>query len=158
MGADAIRSHLCNLEVDVNMSNLLFPPLKTVDKVWGWESHLKNDEDFCVKILGVELGCCCSVHWHKSKSEMFVMQQGRMLVEVWDKLLSSYSHYDESLLLLVKPKRFVLDAETTDHIMINPFTPHRFTGLTKYPALFIECSTKDHPDDSYRAIRSMGLS
>lgn len=139
-------------------SDMLFPRIRDVSKLWGWEEHLKNDDAFCVKILGVNQGCSCSIHWHVEKSEMFVMKRGKMLVEVWDRLPEDYSNSDVMRLLKHHPQRFILEEDgnlNTGHIMIATRVPHRFTGLSDEAAMFVECSTFDSPDDSYRAIESI---
>lgn len=144
------------------MKNELFPIIKNVKKVWGAEFHLHNTTDFCTKILTLNQGCCCSIHWHKIKRELFVMQTGQMLVEIWDRLPEDYNLKCTNKLRHILPQRFVLSAVNLEpqhgvnYIFIPPYTPHRFTGLSAYGASFVECSTQDFETDSYRATLSQG--
>src|SRR5579885_1468124 len=102
------------------------PNTKIVPKVWGAEYHLEN-LDYCCKLLALNKGYCCSLHYHKLKTETFFILSGHVQLEVAE---SSY---------LMIPG---------DRQRIYPGVEHRFTGLTD--ALILEVSTHDEPSDSYR--------
>jgi hypothetical protein len=160
-------------DLDVHL-NLWFPPIKHVEKAWGWEKHLHNDSDFCCKLLSVNQGCSCSIHWHKKKREMFLANQGTVLVEVWPTLPENWEEdivaIEQNLLsrhckrFILKPyskcwlpelHAFVNEVDFTYRIMIDQLVPHRFTGL-EGGSMFFEASTEDSESDSYRAIESKG--
>lgn len=61
-------------------------PLKIVEKTWGFEEWLHNDQDYCIKYLNIEPGWKCSKHYHPRKKETFVVVQGRCIVSVNDEL------------------------------------------------------------------------
>ena len=43
--------------------------MKIVEKGWGRETWLHNDEKYCGKILFFNAGKKCSLHYHKLKSK-----------------------------------------------------------------------------------------
>ena len=57
---------------------------KTVDKVWGTEYWLVNTAQYCAKILHLEPGMACSLHWHREKIETFICLQGVVRLELPD--------------------------------------------------------------------------
>jgi D-lyxose ketol-isomerase len=140
----------------------MMPETKHVDKVWGYESHLRNKE-FCVKRMGVDQGAQCSVHFHHVKKEMFIVTKGVIMIELWEELVCPPGLRDEEGLLvpeahgvdLTKPDQIlVLDEKYgTAAVYINHLVPHRFTGLGQLN-VFIEASTHDDPADSYRFTKS----
>ena len=107
--------------------------LKVVNKVWGREYWLENQE-YCGKLLVLNGGYRCSIHYHKDKKETFFVISGFMLLEIGDK--------KEPIVL-----------ETGSYITINPYTKHRFTGLCGVTE-FIEFSTTHSETDSYRDTQS----
>ncbi|RLD09151.1 MAG: hypothetical protein DRI44_09150 [Chlamydiae bacterium] len=140
--------------------NQFFPEKKRVNKAWGFEVHYFNDK-FCAKLLVVEQGARCSIHFHKEKEEMFLAHAGKVLVELWDQLPENYTEEDLHNVLKQQPKLFVLEPynelniKNRDYarIFVPVRTPHRFTGLESYNAFF-EASTYDKPEDSIRIISS----
>jgi len=135
-----------------------------VKKVWGKELIYKNDENYCVKLLFVEQGKCCSIHFHKDKTESFLARTGQVLLEVWEQLPEDYTEKDVNELARQKPqKRLILEPHSdlkvsqNSFITIEPRVPHRFYGLSMNDNTFFEASTLDKKNDSYRAIESMGL-
>lgn len=53
-------------------------PIK-VDKDWGYELIIHNDEKYCGKILFIKKGHCISLQFHKKKTETFYLQSGELL-------------------------------------------------------------------------------
>lgn len=136
----------------------------TIRKVWGKEIIYKNDEQYCVKLLFVDQGKCCSIHLHQTKTESFISRSGEVLLEVWKQLPINYTEKDLKNIANKKPsKRIILKPynefciEDHSFITIEPRTPHRFYGLSDRDNAFFEASTTDSTKDSYRAIESMGL-
>ena len=55
--------------------------IKKVDKVWGSEEWIVNNDKYCGKILNLKKGFRGSVHHHKNKNETFYLLEGRVLLE-----------------------------------------------------------------------------
>ena len=67
------------------MSNkVLHPPMKYVEKGWGYEKWIINKQEYCGKLLFFEKGKRCSWHYHLVKDEVFYLQSGRMIVKYGD--------------------------------------------------------------------------
>ena len=112
------------------------------DKSWGHEEWLVNSDLYCGKILHINNGLMCSVHFHKLKDETFYVLRGNVA-------------------FLKNNKVFVLFAGDTIHIPIN--TPHCFSAIYSGgkvdedimgDAKIIEISTQHFEDDSYRVTKS----
>lgn len=100
-------------------------------KVWGREEWIANTEKYCGKILTINKGYRCSIHYHKAKDETFYLLSGIILIEI-------------------KGKERVMKKEDVQRIL--PLTEHRFTGLEK--SVIIEFSTHHEETDSYRETQS----
>jgi quercetin dioxygenase-like cupin family protein len=105
--------------------------IKKVLKVWGEEIWMANTNLYCGKLLKLNQGKRCSVHYHKNKDETFYVLSGRVLMELWKKNN-------------VKTK--IMREE--EIIRINPKTKHRFSGLED--SIIIEISTHHEDENSYR--------
>jgi uncharacterized RmlC-like cupin family protein len=122
-----------------------------VIKKWGWERILHNAE-FCAKVMGLDQGFQCSVHFHAVKKEMFIVTKGAIRVELWDRLCPETTECCPGIIDCAHPdKILILDYAYSAgaNIYIDNFVPHRFIGLGKQNE-FIETSTHDDPEDSYR--------
>ena len=109
---------------------------KNKKKVWGNEELVFNDRH-CVKIMTLKPNYKCSLHTHVDKQESFVLILGAMVIET---------------IAADGGKRTIVLEEQNDTITIEPNVPHRFY-IPDYQAgntIFIECSTNDSSDDSYR--------
>jgi mannose-6-phosphate isomerase-like protein (cupin superfamily) len=107
-----------------------------VEKLWGHEKHIVNTPEYCGKILTVNRGYQCSLHYHELKAETFYVLLGRLVVEY-------YPLGDAA-----DPR--VVTLESGDSLDLPPGTPHRFWTDSKTSTLFVEFSTHDSPDDSIR--------
>lgn len=56
--------------------------LKSVEKVWGIEEWIVNNELYCLKKLIVRPGWCCSLHYHNIKDETFWVMIGKLHLEI----------------------------------------------------------------------------
>ena len=101
--------------------------VNVVPKVWGYEKWLENNDRYCCKLLSVNKGYQCSLHYHEKKDEMFLVLKGHVRLEVGD----------ETLHML--PGQFA---------RISPGTRHRFTGVED--SEIMEVSTHHDEADSYR--------
>lgn len=126
MDSIRIRSIKGNNVADQN-KNEIYP------KVWG-EEHWIVNRDYCGKVLMLNKGYRCSIHYHKIKDETFYIISGRVLMEINNQ------------------KRILLPG---DKQHIAPGDRHRFTGLEN--SEMIEFSTHHNEDDSYRETASQKI-
>lgn len=59
------------------MSDFLRP--QKIQKEWGYELIIHNDDKYCGKILFIKKGSCISLQFHKMKTETFYLQSGELL-------------------------------------------------------------------------------
>ena len=104
-----------------------------IPKIWGSEEWIANNDKYCGKILTLNKGMRCSVHYHKEKHETFYVLDGRVLMELGDDLLRS-----------------ILDVGNSQ--VVETGQKHRFTGLEN--SRVIEFSTHHDDYDSYRSTES----
>jgi bifunctional ADP-heptose synthase (sugar kinase/adenylyltransferase)/quercetin dioxygenase-like cupin family protein len=101
--------------------------VKIILKVWGYEQWIENNEKYCCKILGLNKGYQCSLHYHKNKDETFLVTAGHVRLELGGEVLH------------LRPGSFA---------RVLPNTPHRFAGIED--SLIMEISTHHEDSDSYR--------
>jgi mannose-6-phosphate isomerase-like protein (cupin superfamily) len=58
------------------------PPVRIVPKGWGREVWIVNGPLYCGKILEIDQGKRCSLHYHRLKTESFYLRSGRLKVRV----------------------------------------------------------------------------
>jgi D-lyxose ketol-isomerase len=114
-------------------------PVTIVPKLWGYEKHLVNSELYCGKILvALPNGMACSIHYHKKKTETFHILKGRLHLQLFT---------IEGKLVTER------DLMAGDSLTLPPLTPHRFWAAEEV-CEFLEVSTHDAPEDSYRLVDS----
>jgi D-beta-D-heptose 7-phosphate kinase/D-beta-D-heptose 1-phosphate adenosyltransferase len=111
-----------SFKILTNVENVAIVP-----KLWGYEKWIENNEKYCCKILSLNKGYQCSLHYHKNKDETFVVTSGHVRMELGGEVLH------------MRPGAFV---------RVPPNTPHRFTGMEN--SLIMEVSTHHEESDSYR--------
>ena len=121
-----LKDEKCKLEVD--------------EKVWGTELIISRSPH-ASKIMVVKPGYQVSMHWHAIKSETFILVSGKLIVELLDK--AGYL----SVVELDKPFSSITLPHRTPHTFYCP-------DDQKGDTVFIECSTADSKDDSYRIFPS----
>lgn len=99
-----------------------------VKKVWGQERILCNEPEYCAKILDLNGGYACSLHYHLKKTETFIVQSGCVTLEQRD----------------VRGVPIVEVLLEGNSRKIMPKTPHRFSS--RLGATILEIST--HHEDS----------
>ena len=105
--------------------------MKTVQKVWGEELWIVNNELYCGKILRLKKGYRCGYHAHPIKDETFYILSGIVLMK-----------YNEDEFFIGKG----------DSLRIFPGEYHSFTGITD--AKILEISTPHLDDDVVRKDKS----
>ena len=113
--------------------------VKEVDKDWGYEIWLANNEkeNYCGKILYINEGKSTSMHFHAKKHESFYVLQGTLCIHVVDTETTATTPY-----YVKEGERFIMDR-------VVPHTREAHDG----PVKFIEISTFHEDSDSYRVYR-----
>lgn len=113
-------------------------------KVWGQETWIVNNDEYCGKLLDIDLGAMCSVHYHLAKHETFYCLSGRVLLMLWP-------GYDpaEGVHLTQYQYQTLLAG---DSIEIPRGLPHSFKGMRR--SRMIEFSTHHDDNDSIRLTQS----
>ena len=109
-----------------------------VEKLWGHEKTLVNNEKYCGKIIHVYKDKIGSWHYHKNKDETFYILTGKIKLK-WS-LNDNYTEANEIIL------------NTGDTFRIFPEMRHQIVGLADSD--IIEVSTFDEDSDSIRVISS----
>tara|TARA_Y100000361_G_scaffold22228_1_gene17426 strand:- start:401 stop:745 length:345 start_codon:yes stop_codon:yes gene_type:complete len=113
--------------------------VKQVDKDWGYEVWLSNNEkeNYCGKILYIEEGKSTSMHFHAKKHESFFILEGSLCIHTIDTVTTEITpHY------VKQGERFVMDR----------LVPHKLEAHSG-PVKFIEVSTFHEDSDSYRVYK-----
>jgi quercetin dioxygenase-like cupin family protein len=108
-----------------------------VEKLWGYERVLHNDERYCMKELVLKRGYQSSLHTHTVKAETFYVVAGCVQLEI------------EGV--------GVLRLNPGDHASLEPGQYHRFMALTEV-AKVIEASMRHDDADVHRKEDSRKLS
>lgn len=98
-----------------------------VPKEWGEEQWIVNKE-YCGKRLLLKKNRRCSMHFHKTKDEVFYLEKGKVLLEM------------DGQEYVLAPGEFV-------HVRAG--CKHRFTGIED--SVIFEFSTTHDEEDSYRS-------
>ena len=108
---------------------------KRVDKVWGHELWVYNNEEYCGKLLVFdEAYSKFSMHYHIIKKESWYIQEGQFKFD-WIDTETATLHTN------------VLDVG--DSVTIERGQPHQLTAL-KPNSIVFEVSTEHYDKDSYR--------
>jgi mannose-6-phosphate isomerase-like protein (cupin superfamily) len=110
-----------------------------VEKAWGREIIIAN-RAFCGKVMQLRRGFRCSMHYHREKDETFLVTAGKVRVEIGQPGTAEHDARTRRLQVVVLSPGHSID--------VPPLTLHRFTGLED--SEFVEFSTHDEPEDSYR--------
>ena len=103
--------------------------MKIVEKLWGKEEIIVNNELYCAKFLILNPGFESSYHYHPLKDETFHVLEGVCLLNL-------------------NGKELVLCQGNT--IRIAPTIPHSFCAMEKRPCRILEVSTPHSDEDVVR--------
>jgi mannose-6-phosphate isomerase len=103
-----------------------------IEKPWGWEEILEQNDHYMVKRLFMKEGHACSLQYHNHKRETIYVLSGQM-------------EFLDDIDWVVK--------RAGDCFTVPPEIRHRMYGITDI--LYIECSTP-HPHDVVRIADSYG--
>ena len=112
---------------------------KKVEKTWGHELWIHNDEDYCGKLLVFpKQGSHFSMHYHLKKKETGYVQSGSFQfnwIDVED------GQHDSRII------------KVGESVLINRGLPHQLIALEDNSTIF-EVSTEHFDEDSYRIYRN----
>jgi len=109
--------------------------MEKIEKGWGHERIIESNEQYCMKELHFHRrGHQSSMHFHKNKTETWLVQSGAIEVELMDMRDSS-------------TRVMIVNQGGTIHI--EPMTPHQVTCLEN-DTVIIEASSEDTTEDNYR--------
>jgi mannose-6-phosphate isomerase-like protein (cupin superfamily) len=102
---------------------------KLVQKGWGFEIHIANNPEYCLKYLVFFEGKRFSFHYHTEK------------LELWHVLLGDFD-------CILEDNEKKLRFGKGDKMEIKRGVPHEL--IARKNSIIIEVSTRDYPEDSYR--------
>ncbi len=105
-----------------------------VSKVWGVEVIHVNEPEYCLKTLILNKGATCSLHYHPIKKETFIIQRGKVRMEL-------------------NGETWIVDKHSPP-ITITTGSAHRFTGIKD--SILLEISTHHDDKDVVRIEPSKG--
>jgi mannose-6-phosphate isomerase-like protein (cupin superfamily) len=117
------------------------PHFEQVQKEWGQETWLENNDLYCAKFLWIKPGYKCSLHCHKQKTETFIVLDGTVTMKLQ---LSKPSSWDYEYTML-----------TGHFLTLYPEVYHQFSSATDQPALILEISTT-HSDSDVERLEPSG--
>ena len=115
--------------------------MKRVEKGWGHELWVHNDERYCGKLLFFNKGKKCSFHYHAIKHETFYLQSGKMILKIipLDELTTTTMPIPE------------IELNPGDAYEIPRNTVHQMTALED--SELFEFSTEHFDSDSHRIVK-----
>lgn len=119
-----------------NGAKMLKENLKRVEKGWGYELWINNDEKYCGKLLFFKAGKKCSLHYHKLKHETFYVQSG--------KFLCTFTNDPNDL-----GEKVILNAGDVKEIPQGLI--HQMEALED--SVLVEFSTQHFDEDSHRLVK-----
>jgi dTDP-4-dehydrorhamnose 3,5-epimerase-like enzyme len=111
-------------------------------KVWGKKDTIFKENNVAVDILYLKKNTFCSWHYHSTKYNKFVVQSGRIRIEIIDPSM---------------PKGYGVELDKDsgyDYVIVNPKKEHRFVVLEDSVVIEIMYTDKDNPlydDDIVRS-------
>lgn len=118
---------------------LVHRPVLHVNKSWGHEVWLANSPAYCAKLLYVDEGCRCSIHYHERKAETLYVLEGAVTMEYADEFP------------VPDPRRFRRSAlRVGEAVEVQPYVAHRFAANLGTRAVILETSTQHFEHDSHR--------
>lgn len=121
---------------------------KVVDKLWGWEYWIENNDKYCGKLLYLLPGYQSSLHVHHIKDETFMALEGLVQLEI-----ANVVYYADGVNDYWNWSVEYLRSWCHDAVRIKPNTAHRFQAVDR-PAIVAEFSTSHSDEDVYRLQKS----
>lgn len=118
---------------DLSLKGVIFENPKIVNKKWGYELLIHNDEKYCGKILHINEDAKFSMHFHMKKHETWYVQKGRLL------------------LIAIEPEtadKYEMELNVGDIVEVPQGHSHQLYAIEE--ADIFEISTQHFDSDSYR--------
>ena len=106
--------------------------VKRVEKGWGYEIWVSNNDLYCGKQLTIYAGKSFSDHFHISKTETFYVTEGTARLMIREK----------------DGQEYIYSLKAGDIVDVAPGLMHKVTATTFFTMM--EFSTKHDDNDSYR--------
>ena len=117
---------------------MVFPKKHTNTKVnskgWGIEKVVHNNSNYCVKLLEVNEGKECSLHYHRRKEESFLVLEGSL-----------------EICFEQDGQREIVVLEKGESVDIPEYLPHKFKALKA--SRILEASNQDLEEDDLVRVR-----
>jgi mannose-6-phosphate isomerase len=97
--------------------------MKYIEKPWGYEKILEQNENYVVKELFMKSGHSCSLQYHEKKHETFYVLEGKMRFYVGQ----------------TKDDLSILELGPKEYHTIEPLVVHRMEAIED--CLYLESST-----------------
>ena len=111
-------------------------PIKNVDKGWGQEIWIANNEKYCGKILKFNAKSKFSMHYHIQKEETFYVLKGHLVLSYYDLSNANIKYHN---------------LYCGDVVDIPQFNPHQIEAIED--SSILEVSTHHEDSDSYRILK-----
>lgn len=118
-----------------NVFSSLLSGSKIVQKGWGFESHITNNNKYCLKYLVFFKDKKFSFHFHSIKKEL------------WHCLLGKF----ECTLQKEDGKIEKFIFQKGDKIEVEPFVKHQLLAFKN--SIIVEVSSESYPEDSHRIVK-----
>lgn len=106
---------------------------KLVEKAWGYELWIHNEEDYCGKILHFNKNAKFSMHFHVKKDETWYISSGEFVLHGIDTETA---------------KKYSRVLKVGDVVEVKKGIPHQLQALEEGDVF--EVSTEHFDEDSYR--------
>lgn len=113
----------------------------TIDKVWGISTKVWASNNAEVHSIEINKGGFCSKHLHEAKSNLFFVNKGKLMVEVWEE--------DNNSSREICIRKFILTPQES-LLVVSPKVYHRFTALEDTLATEIYWTEDINPYDIVR--------
>ena len=128
------------MEFDFKKDSEILEAEKVVEKKWGGEIWITNNEQYCQKFLYIKKGWRFSLQYHKNKHETFHLLEGRVYLELQKNPDFSQPAYKQE-----NSERVLVPGATR---VIPPYQIHRASALEN--SVILETSTHNEDSDTYR--------
>lgn len=115
------------------MRRLIIETPKKVDKAWGYELWIHNEQDYCGKILHFNKSSKFSMHYHLIKDETWYVAKGKLILCSIDP--------DSA-------EEYILHLNVGDVVEVKKGIPHQLLAIEESD--IFEISTQHFDEDSYR--------
>jgi hypothetical protein len=128
---------------------------KYLQKGWGHEKEIVNYDKYCGKLLFFNEGKKCSFHYHKLKTETFLVNYGKIFF--MSAKLEDYSNNSEMQEIIQKQfkenkfNKYCQEMTKGCIVHLDPFLIHCVYAVE--PSEIIEFSTQHFDSDSIRLLK-----